>query len=116
MSNPVSQYGFIAQAGGVPRASTDKTEKKNGGSLAASAQGAEAAATASAASVPTAAPARNANDVLDLSNVTDRIKAEPEIDRAKVDAIKKALQNGQYPLNARRTAESFVALEQLIRD
>jgi anti-sigma28 factor (negative regulator of flagellin synthesis) len=31
-----------------------------------------------------------------------------------VDSIKRAIEDGQYPLNARRIAESFVALEQLI--
>ena len=54
--------------------------------------------------------------MLNLINVTERLKASPEFDRAKVEAIKTALQNGQYPLNPRRIAESFVALEQLIRD
>ena len=63
-----------------------------------------------------ATTASQADDVLNLSDISERVKAEPEIDRAKVDAIKLALQNGQYPLNSRRTAECFVALERLIRD
>jgi negative regulator of flagellin synthesis FlgM len=45
-----------------------------------------------------------------------RIKQEPEFDRAKVDAIRDAIKNGQYPLDPRRIAESFVAIEQLISD
>jgi anti-sigma28 factor (negative regulator of flagellin synthesis) len=33
-----------------------------------------------------------------------------------VEAIKKAIQDAQYPLDSRRIAESFHALEKLIRD
>jgi negative regulator of flagellin synthesis FlgM len=44
------------------------------------------------------------------------VKDEPDFDRAKVEAIKQAIHNGQYPLNPRRIAESFVAIEQMIRD
>ena len=40
----------------------------------------------------------------------------PGFDKAKVDAIKQAVQNGQYPLDARRMAESFLAMEQLINE
>ncbi|MEI7762572.1 MAG: flagellar biosynthesis anti-sigma factor FlgM [Comamonadaceae bacterium] len=109
MSNPVSQYGYLAKPDSFSRSASDKAEKK-AGSLALSAAGTEAAAAA-----PTA-PGAHADDVLNLSNVTERLKAAPEFDRAKVEAIKTALQNGQYPLNPRRIAESFVALEQLIRD
>jgi len=42
------------------------------------------------------------------------LKQEPDFDRTKVESIKKAIECGQYPLNPRRIAESFVALEQLI--
>lgn len=112
MSNPVSQYGYLAKPDSFSRSASDKAEKK-AGSLALSAAGTEAAAAA--ATAPTA-PGAHADDVLNLSNVTERLKAAPEFDRAKVEAIKTALQNGQYPLNPLRIAESFVALEQLIRD
>jgi flagellar biosynthesis anti-sigma factor FlgM len=40
--------------------------------------------------------------------------ADPGFDRAKVDAIKTALREGTYPLDSRKIAESFVALERLI--
>lgn len=113
MSNPVSQYGSMAQADSFSRSVTGKADHKTG-SLALSAAGTEAAAAAAAAPAP--ASAAHAQDVLSLSNVSERMKAEPEINRAKVEAIKTALQHSQYPLNPRRIAESFVALEQLIRD
>ncbi len=53
-------------------------------------------------------------DVAGFSAIKARLKQEPDFDRTKVDSIKHAIENGQYPLNPRRIAESFVALEQLI--
>ena len=37
-------------------------------------------------------------------------------DSAKVEAIKEALRNGQYPLDSRRIAESFYRIERMIQD
>ncbi len=54
------------------------------------------------------------SDTLALSNVNQRVNSQPEFDRSKVEAIKESLKNGSYPLNPRRIAESFVALEQMI--
>jgi negative regulator of flagellin synthesis FlgM len=53
-------------------------------------------------------------EVAGFKKITERLKKEPDFDRSKVDSIKQAIQNGQYPLNPRRIAESFVALENLI--
>jgi negative regulator of flagellin synthesis FlgM len=53
-------------------------------------------------------------DVAGFSAIKARLKQEPDFDRVKVDSIKHAIENGQYPLNPRRIAESFVALEQMI--
>lgn len=50
------------------------------------------------------------------NNVVQRVSAEPAYDKAKVESIKQAIQDGQYPLDARRIAESFHALEKLLRD
>jgi len=55
-------------------------------------------------------------DEVQLSNVDKIMAQEPSFDRAKVDAIKLAIQNGQYPLNARHIAESFHAIEQMISE
>jgi negative regulator of flagellin synthesis FlgM len=41
---------------------------------------------------------------------------EPEFDRAKVEAIKLAIQQGQYPLDTRRIAENFLAIEKMIKE
>ncbi len=51
---------------------------------------------------------------LQLSETARRTMADPGFDRAKVDAIKTALREGTYPLDSRKIAESFVALERLI--
>jgi negative regulator of flagellin synthesis FlgM len=53
---------------------------------------------------------------LQLSNVAARAMAEPDFDRVKVESIKQAIQDGQYPLNPRKIAESFHAIEQMIRE
>ena len=55
-------------------------------------------------------------DALQLSNVNGRAMAEPDFDRVKVDAIKQALKEGNYPLNPRLSAESFYAIEQMISE
>ena len=66
------------------------------------------------------APAKSApsalKDEVVLSNITKRAQDEPAFDRAKIDAIKQAIQDGNYPMNSRRIAESFVAIEKMIGD
>jgi negative regulator of flagellin synthesis FlgM len=62
-----------------------------------------------------AKPAGGSEEV-QLSNVTAKAMAEPDFDRVKVESIKRAIQDGQYPLNPRRIAESFQALEQMISE
>ena len=37
------------------------------------------------------------------------------VERAKVESIKQALRDGNYPLNPRRIAESFVSLERMVQ-
>jgi len=54
------------------------------------------------------------DEKLELSETARRSMADPSFDRAKVDAIKAALREGNYPLDSRRIAESFVALERLV--
>jgi negative regulator of flagellin synthesis FlgM len=54
-------------------------------------------------------------DEVKLSAVAQKAMQEPEFDRAKVEAIKVAIQQGQYPLDSRRIAENFVAIEKMIK-
>ena len=94
-------------------ASLRKTlEKAKGGGFAGAVTPASASESEIAASK--SAAAERGADVPGFKKITERLKKEPEFDRAKVDSIKQAIQNGQYPLNPRRIAESFVALENLI--
>jgi negative regulator of flagellin synthesis FlgM len=59
------------------------------------------------------APSSSKDEVV-LSNITQRAMAEPAFDRSKVEAIKQAIQDGNYPISSRRIAESFVAIEKMI--
>ena len=63
-----------------------------------------------------AAPAPAA-DKLELSAAArPDTTGEVPFDRAKVVAIKQAIERGQYPLDPRRMAESFLAVEQMISE
>ena len=105
MSDPISlNQSRISSSNAASRTTLDKLDRKN--------------APAKTDNAPeTKAPARTKeSDSVNLSNVKERIDAQPDFDRAKVDAIRDAIKNGQYPLDPRRIAESFVAIEQLISD
>ena len=101
MSDPISNYGRMTQSNAAARNAIEKVDPK--GTSAASAK--EESAPAKAA--PGA-------DKISLSNVAQKVMAQPEFDRAKVESIKQAIKDGNYPVNPRRIAESFVALEKLI--
>jgi len=107
MTDAISNYGQRAQSEASLRSALDKANRKSGykDSLALDTP-APAASTAKAPGP----------DELHLSNVAARAMAEPNFDRAKVDSIKQAIQDGQYPLNPRKIAESFHAIEQMIRE
>ena len=50
-----------------------------------------------------------------LSDVAKKaLEREPSFDREKIDAIRLAIQEGNYPLNTRRIAENFIAMESMI--
>jgi negative regulator of flagellin synthesis FlgM len=55
-----------------------------------------------------------ARDEFVLSDVAKQAMSSETFDQAKVDAIKKAIEDGQYPLDSRRIAESFMAVERMI--
>ncbi len=55
-------------------------------------------------------------DEVKLSAVAQKAMQEPEFDRAKVEAIKLAIQQGQYPVDSRRIAENFLAIEKMIKE
>ncbi len=92
------------------RSGADKTQKKSAAVVS------EKSAAPAPAPAPSTSAARPGADVLSLSDVAQKAMSEPEFDRAKVDAIKQAIQHGQYPLDPKRIAESFVAIERMIRE
>lgn len=98
MTDPISHFSRMAQMDANVRQAA-KAEKR------ASAAEQEAVA---------ATPMRQQDEV-QLSEVAREAAREPEFDRAKVEAIKAAIAQGQYPLDSRRIAESFVALERMIK-
>lgn len=103
MSNPISS--IFSGSPSLDKASLDKTKRKG---LERPVDGQNDSAKASSAA---AAPK---DDQLVLSEVAQRAMAEPSFDRAKVESIKQAIQDGSYPMNSRRIAESFSAMERLI--
>ena len=107
MSDPVSNNARIASQA-ASRTALEKLDNKS--KAAKSAPSPEA----KAAPAPAPAPAPQNADTVNLSNVTQRAKDAPDFDRAKVEAIKTALREGSYPINPRRIAENFVALEKMI--
>jgi negative regulator of flagellin synthesis FlgM len=108
MTDAISNYGRRAQSDASLRSSLDKTDRKSATSTASL-----AAPIATGDAKPTVSPGP---DQLHMTNVAQKAMAEPDFDKAKVDSIKQALQDGQYPLNPRRIAESFFAIEQMIRE
>lgn len=100
MTDPISHFSRMAQMDNTVRQAA-KAEKRQ--SPAVGLAGADAA------------PVKAATDELQLSEVARQATQEPQFDAAKVDAIKRAIQQGQYPIDARRIAEHFVALERMIQ-
>ena len=82
------------------RASVGKADKQD-----------KAAAPAPAPSSP---PEGRRTDSVQMSNVAQKAMAEPDFDRVKVESIKQAISEGNYPLDVKRIAESFVAIERMI--
>ena len=104
MSEAINNQTRMSQSNASMRSNIEKVDKK---------QGALAQATPEEAA-PVKAKASN-SDTLSLSNVAERVKEQPSFDRAKVESIKEALREGNYPLNPRRIAESFVSLERMVQ-
>ena len=104
MSDAISNLGRMTQSNAAVRSSIEKVDKK----------GTSAAQAPDEAKPKTLEKASAGADQVSLSNVAQKVMAQPDFDRAKVDAIKQAIKDGNYPINPRRIAESFVALEKMI--
>lgn len=66
------------------------------------------------APVPTSEAVKPANDEVQVRDVSSMAMRGPDYDEQRVEQIKQAIRDGNYPLDARRIAESFAALEKLI--
>ena len=104
MSEAINNQSRLSQSNASMRSAIEKTDKKQGPQTQLVTED----------SAPAKAKASSA-DTLSLTNVTERVKEQPSFNRAKVEAIKQALSDGNYPLNPRRIAESFVSLEKMVQ-
>lgn len=98
MTDPISSFRRIAQMDTSSRQVSAKAQERTSQALE-----------------PQLKPAAAPSDEVKLSEVAQKAMQEPEFDRAKVEAIKLAIQQGQYPMDSRRIAENFVAIEKMIQ-
>jgi len=110
MTDPISNQRPAPNAG--VRRAADQAQRNPVDGVARNNQTAQMPVSAANETVTQRAGA----DEVILSNVMQRAKDAQGFDPAKVQSIKKAIQDGQYPLDPRRIAESFNALERMIRD
>ena len=100
MTDPISSFRRAAQIDTSNRQVSAKAQERD---------------SAAASEGLTKAPAPQTDEVK-LSAVAQKAMQEPEFDRAKVEAIKVAIQKGQYPIDTRRIAENFLAIEKMIKE
>ena len=98
MTNPITQWNRMASADALERKLPERADRGD-----------------KAAEAPAPKVQAPQADRLELSAVARQAAAEPEIDRAKVDAIKQALAEGKYVVDHRKAAEAFLNLEQMIK-
>jgi negative regulator of flagellin synthesis FlgM len=104
MNDAISNYGRMTQSNAAARSALDKVDKRG-----------PSAAQAKEELAPSLEKTASAGaDKLSLSNVAQEVMAQPDFDRSKVESIKQAIKDGNYPVNPRRIAENFVALEKMI--
>lgn len=63
---------------------------------------------------PLAQPRQVETDRVDLSEAAREAQRAEAVDAQRLEQIREAIEAGNYPLDSRRIAESFVALEQMI--
>ena len=71
-------------------------------------------ADAAAPQAPDKAIARPGTDEIVLSAVVETALANAEFDATKVARIKEAIEQGNYPLDSKRIAENYMAIESMI--
>ena len=63
---------------------------------------------------PSSEQLKPASDEIRLSAAATKVMEGPDFDAEKVERIKQAIRDGNYPLDSRRIAESFMAIEKMI--
>ena len=105
MTDSISSYGRRVQTEASRRDALDK---------AAASKSIVPSLSDETAAKPLQGSTVSGHDQVQLSNVAQKAMAEPDFDRAKVESIKQAIQDGQYQINPRKIAESFLAVERMI--
>ena len=100
MTSPISAFSRQNQVDALARKTADETQDK---------------AEQAAAQKSTGTPALE-DDMLQLSEAALKAMEEPAFDRTRVDAIKQSIADNGYPIDPRRIAEQFVAIEKMIKD
>jgi len=103
MTDPISSSQPRVPLANTAARSLEKLDKKS------------AAGKSESASAPKAPVQAREGDSVNLSNVQQRVQDQPDFDRAKVEAIKAAIQGGNYPIHPGRIAQSFVSIEKMIQ-
>lgn len=103
MTDPISSNQPRIPTANTAARSLEKLDKKS------------AAGKASAAPAAKAPAQPQGGDTVNLSNVQQRLNDQPDFDRAKIEAIKAAIQGGNYPINPGRIAQNFVSIEKMIQ-
>jgi len=103
MTDPISSNQPRIPTANTAARSLDKLDKKSSAGKTSSAPAAKAPAQP------------QGGDSVNLSNVQQRINDQPDFDRAKIEAIKAAIQGGNYPINPGRIAQNFVSIEKMIQ-
>lgn len=98
MTDLISSKGRLAPSGPSNRELMEKADGRKSGP----------------ADSASSSPAPAVRDEFLPSEVAKQAMSSEPFDQAKVDAIKQAIQDGQYPLDSRRIAESFLAVERMI--
>ena len=97
MTDPISSYGRQMSVD-LQKSSNPKAERK----------------------LSVATPVKESPSQTDVDRISSGVadlmaQSEPPFDRAKVDRIKQAIQDGQYAIDPKRIAENFVAIERMIK-
>lgn len=59
----------------------------------------------------TASQVRLTDTATNLKQIETRLAAQPDVDRARVDAVRKRVESGAYQMNAGRLADRLLAFE-----